>query len=345
MKIESCSNSAMDKNYSGVKHSRRRITVQIIVDVIIWIAVSLVVIYLFLYGKPYKSGFFCDDRSLSYPSIPETISTPVLIAAAFTLSVILVVSVEILNCLDTKCRRPCQWTRDIVFCVKSYIVFMIGFLIQELVVDAVKNKMGVLRPNFFDVCKPQFNKTLCPSYISEYTCTRNEQDKEIRSSRQSFPSGHSALSMYIAVYFCVYIENRLLIRFSRLLKFFIQTGLVCTAILCGLERIKDNKHHPSDVIAGYVLGVTVAVFVHMLVGTKFAKTTSVGKKTKLNTNNTSCDLCCSCEQSPVLNPQTPTSALEDGYFLNMENGRSTSSTKLIALQNNNRNMSVTSEIV
>ncbi|XP_045160349.1 phospholipid phosphatase 1-like [Mercenaria mercenaria] len=334
----------MDKNSSVYRTSRRMITIQIIVDFIIWLAVSLLVLYLFLYGKPYETGFFCDDKSLSYPSIPETITTPVLVAAGFTFSILLVVTVEVLNCLDNKCQRPCQWARDIIFCVKSYVVFMIGFLIQELVVDAVKNKMGVLRPNFFDVCKPQFNGTLCPGYISEYTCTGSEQDKEIRSSRQSFPSGHSAFSMYIAAYFCIYVENRLQIRFSRLLKFFLQSGLIFIAILCGIGRIIDNKHHPSDVIAGYILGIIVAVFVHLMVGKKFVKAPNVKEKTTLHTKEKSCDCCCTCEQSS--DSQTPATLLQNEYYHNIENERNSSSTKLIALQNNNlQNMSVTPEIV
>ncbi|XP_053395888.1 phospholipid phosphatase 1-like [Mercenaria mercenaria] len=336
----------MEENHARGQPIRRRITVRIIVDVIIWLAVSLLVLYLFLFGKPYETGFFCDDKSLSYPSIPETISTPVLVAAGFTFSILLVVLVEGLNCCDNKCLRTCRRSTDLVFCVKSYIVFLIGFLVQELVVDAVKNKMGVLRPNFFDVCKPQFNRTSCPGYISNYTCTGNEENKELRSSRQSFPSGHSAFSMYIAIYFCIYIENRLQIKFSRLLKFFLQSGLVFIAILCGLGRIKDNKHHPSDVIAGYILGIGVAVFVHLVIGRTFMKAAGVKERTTLQTKNKTCDCCCTCENSSDLDPQTPAPLLQNEYFQNIENGKHSSSTKLIALQNNNhRNTSMTSEIV
>lgn len=41
-------------------------------------------------------------------------------------------------------------------------------------------------------------------YISEYVCTNTEVSAtELRDIRQSFPSGHSSFSMYIAAYFCV----------------------------------------------------------------------------------------------------------------------------------------------
>jgi phosphatidate phosphatase len=65
----------------------------------------------------------------------------------------------------------------------------------------------------------------------------------------------------VCISFQIYIEKRLQIRFSKLLKLFLQTGLIFAAILCGLGRIIDNKHHPSDVLAGFVLGSIVAIVV------------------------------------------------------------------------------------
>ena len=59
----------------------------------------------------------------------------------------------------------------------------------------------------------------------------------------------------------MYIEHRLQLRISRLLKIFIQIGLVLVALFNGLGRINENKHHPSDVIAGFISGISVAVFV------------------------------------------------------------------------------------
>jgi hypothetical protein len=46
--------------------------------------------------------------------------------------------------------------------VNMYAIFLVGFIIQQGVVEVIKSRMGVLRPNFFDVCKPHFNVSLCP---------------------------------------------------------------------------------------------------------------------------------------------------------------------------------------
>ncbi|XP_060582235.1 phospholipid phosphatase 3-like [Ruditapes philippinarum] len=332
------------ESISQRKCSRRRIIIRIVLDLIIWIAASLIAVYLFLFEKPYERGFFCDDKSLSYPSVPETISTPVMVAVGLTAALLLIILVELFNYLDNKCRQNYQSASGaiVIFCVKSYIVFMIGFLIQQLFVDAMKNKTGVLRPNFFDVCKPQFNITSCPGFISEYTCAGNDE-KEIRSSRQSFPSGHSSFAMYIAVYFSMYIENHLQIRFSRLMKIFLQTGLILAATLCGLGRIRENKHHTSDVIAGFLLGTIVALFVHIVLWRKYVNEESEKVQQDEQTENAR-ECCCLFKQPTDLDPQT--SSTENGYFQSIEHGRNSSSTKLIALQNNN-NQTITesSEII
>ncbi|WAR23814.1 WUN-like protein [Mya arenaria] len=171
--------------------SRRRITLAIVVDVT-----------LFLIGTPFERGFLCDDPTLSLPFRPETVSTSVLIIAGSCVSILVVLLVELLNAADRKCRHPCKSTKRLGLCIRGFSIFLVGFELQQLVVEFVKTQLGLLRPNFFDVCRPQFNQSLCPGYISEYTCTGSEHGPdEIRDSRLSFPSGHASFSMYIAIYF------------------------------------------------------------------------------------------------------------------------------------------------
>jgi phosphatidate phosphatase len=38
-------------------------------------------------------------------------------------------------------------------------------------------------------------------------------------------------------------------------------GLICFATWIGATRIKDSKHHPDDVIAGFFVGIVVTVLV------------------------------------------------------------------------------------
>ncbi|XP_045160338.2 phospholipid phosphatase 1-like isoform X2 [Mercenaria mercenaria] len=297
----------METMPKGTIWLRHLIIAQISVDVFIWFAVAVPVLFLFLHGTPYDRGFFCDDATLSFPYKQDKLSTSLLLVAGVIVSVLVIVITEVLNSIDIKCRRQCLSSDVIVHCVKNYAIFLAGFILQQFVVEVVKSKMGVLRPNFFDVCKPQFNMSVCPGYITNYTCT-GDDTKEIRDSRLSFPSGHSSLSMYIAVYFCMYIEDRLKISFSRILKLFLQAALIFIAILCGVDRIIDNKHHPSDVVSGFLLGVVVAVFVYYKVGKSVL--ISPCATAEMQISNKSCD-CCTCGQTPEVEPQTPMPLLQN----------------------------------
>ena len=48
---------------------------------------------------------------------------------------------------------------------------------------------------------------------------------------------------------------------SKFLKFFLQLLVVQLGVLCSLSRVSDYKHHWSDVLAGLLLGVLIAVLI------------------------------------------------------------------------------------
>lgn len=59
--------------------------------------------------------------------------------------------------------------------------------------------------------------------------------------------------------FQIYVQQRLRVHFSYLLKVMLQMTLLLTSILCGITRVRDNKHHTSDVMAGFIVGSGVAI--------------------------------------------------------------------------------------
>lgn len=73
--------------------------------------------------------------------------------------------------------------------------------------------------------------------------------------RKSFPSSHSSSSFVMASYGCMYLhrDGELgAIRTSSC------AALLATASLIAYSRVRDNRHHPSDLIAGAVLGTAIA---------------------------------------------------------------------------------------
>lgn len=69
-------------------------------------------------------------------------------------------------------------------------------------VDVAKYSIGRLRPNFMDTCRPTvgyLNCTINQNYIEHFECTKGTPN-EIKESRLSFYSGHSAFSFYATWY-------------------------------------------------------------------------------------------------------------------------------------------------
>ncbi|KAL3868284.1 hypothetical protein ACJMK2_041111 [Sinanodonta woodiana] len=175
--------------------------------------------------------------------------------------------VELLNRLDKKKKCLCD---NPFICLKGFAIFLFGFVMEQLFTEVLKNTVGRLRPNFFDVCRPDFSRIDCSQgYITNYTCTNDEHAASIlRNSHQSFPSGHAAFSMYTAMYLIFYVQKRLNISYSHILKPTMQAALLLVALLCCVTRITDFVHHTSDVTAGIILGVIVACAVFYSLGTK-----------------------------------------------------------------------------
>ena len=59
----------------------------------------------------------------------------------------------------------------------------------------------------------------------------------------------------------LYMEARIHFPQSKFLKFFLQLVVAQLVILCSLSRVSDYKHHWSDVLAGLLLGILIAVLI------------------------------------------------------------------------------------
>ena len=140
-----------------------------------------------------------------------------------------------------------------------------------------KMYVGRLRPNFYAMCGFD-NITL--------TCTADEE--YVLQARSSFPSGHSALSfgsMGCLVWYFLgrsgigRVSNKCLneqdkVTFNPL---FFQKGLfggklgILTAFLpwiyasfVACSRLVDNWHHPSDIVAGSLIGIFCSTLAYHL---------------------------------------------------------------------------------
>ena len=149
-------------------------------------------------------------------------------------------------------------------------LFLFGLFSTGILTDLIKITVGRLRPNFLDVCKPDVDpyKKLCSlgeKYYLEpnidFKCTSSETLK-VEDSRMSFPSGHSSLAFYSMIYLILYTKNRWKCRTMGFTSKLVQLILLMIATFTALSRIRDNKHHPTDVLCGTIIGILFAVIAY-----------------------------------------------------------------------------------
>ncbi|KFM70012.1 putative phosphatidate phosphatase, partial [Stegodyphus mimosarum] len=246
--------------------NKKHVGMKIAADFILLLVVSVPILLFYGVLTPYKRGYFCDDDSIRYPYKESTISDRILYTIGTSVGVIVIALTEALrksenddydNWFIHKWKIP-----NVLQNIYSYCnAFLFGACITELTTDIIKFTIGRLRPNFIDVCRPNFD---CNStsdqhqYIEDYICTGTDYDKII-DGRISFPSGHSSFAFYTMLFTAIYLQKRMACTFSNLFKPFIQYILMLVALLTSLSRILDNKHHWSDVLFGFILGVLICL--------------------------------------------------------------------------------------
>uniref|UniRef100_A0A8C6TJJ1 Phospholipid phosphatase 3 n=1 Tax=Neogobius melanostomus TaxID=47308 RepID=A0A8C6TJJ1_9GOBI len=208
--------------------------------------------------RPYQRGFYCNDSSLYFPYKRSTVPSSVLTSVGLTLPL---VSIVIGECF--RIHQLNEGTKSFIgnpyvaALYKQMGVFIFGCAISQSFTDIAKVSVGRMRPHFLDVCKPDFSTINCSlGYITQYTCTGKES--EVQEARKSFFSGHASFSMYTLLYLAFYLQSRFTWRGARLLRPLLQFTLLMMAFYTGLSRVSDHKHHPTDVLAGFIQGALVA---------------------------------------------------------------------------------------
>ncbi|KAG9338444.1 hypothetical protein JZ751_025848 [Albula glossodonta] len=145
-------------------------------------------------------------------------------------------------------------------------VYAFGLFATDIFVNAGQVVTGNLAPHFLTVCRPNYTALGCQQagvFISQQeACTGNEDD--VLRARRSFPSKEAALSIYAALYVAMYITCTVKTKGTRLAKPALSLGLMCLAFLTGINRVVEYRNHWSDVIAGFIIGGSIATF--MVVG-------------------------------------------------------------------------------
>lgn len=133
-------------------------------------------------------------------------------------------------------------------------VYAVAFGLTNGLTGTLKLYCGYLRPVFFQLCKPDNNMD---------ACTTTNVD-----ARKSFPSGHASLSFCGLMLLSRFVHARFGVASSKTTNSHRRCMSIVSLLPLGLatfiaaSRVVDNRHFPADIVAGAVLGGSLARFVH-----------------------------------------------------------------------------------
>ncbi|XP_030063094.1 phospholipid phosphatase-related protein type 5 [Microcaecilia unicolor] len=246
-------------------------------------------------------GFFCYDSSYSkpYPGPDESSDIPPTLLFSLVAGVpvlVIIVGETVVFCLQVATKDfenqektiltgDCCYINPLVRRTVRFLgIYTFGLFATDIFVNAGQVVTGNLAPHFLTVCKPNYTALGCQQitqFITEAQACTGNPDIIIRA-RKSFPSKEAALSVYAAMYLAMYITNSIKAKGTRLAKPVLCLGLMCFALLTGINRVAEYRNHWSDVIAGFLIGISIAVFLVICVVNNFKGRQSETEKSPID---------------------------------------------------------------
>ena len=221
----------------------------------------------------HKIGFFCNDKSISYPRKEETISTEMLIIINAIVSITIIVIYEHATTFENDVltiysKRHQHWLPRLcaanhlwpIRATKVSLLLVWYIMANGILTDVIKITVGSLRPHFMAVCNPNITCSIGEmQYNSEYTCQEATPTEE-NYARMSFPSGHASMSATVMGFIVVYVQYRCKSpKGFILLKPIMHITMVILATWISMTRVSDYYHHLIDVICGFLQGTIIGM--------------------------------------------------------------------------------------
>ncbi|KAG1939718.1 phospholipid phosphatase 2b [Pimephales promelas] len=227
----------------------------VLVDVLCVVVASLPFVIMNITSRPYERAVNCQDESIGYPVLPDTITHVTLAVVTITCTIIIISSGEAYLVYSKKIHSNSTFNQYVSAIYKVLGAFLFGGAVSQSLTDLAKYTIGRPRPHFIAVCAPK----VCKGYVAPINCTGDS--RLVTEARLSFYSGHSSFGMYCMLFLAFYVQARLNAKWARLLRPTIQFFLVAFAVYVGYTRVSDYKHHWSDVLVGLLQGALIAILI------------------------------------------------------------------------------------
>lgn len=257
--------------------TRNHRIVQTIADLVIIVIVLVIFAFVYFLVDPKIRHFYCNDTDIFFPYVPDTIPFWAIGIAGFLGPFVIILGTELFNIIHDDTERPNKRSGFRTFLIHFFhamSLFIMGIAVTLLLTEIGKRWIGRLRPYFMSVCVPDYSRFNCTSngltgmvynpISSGDICTGDAN--AIKEARYSFPSGHSSFSWFTMLFTIIYLEARLQLVCFRYVKTTIQMACFITAWVTVLSRVSDYHHRFTDILAGSILGIVVALFITLQTG-------------------------------------------------------------------------------
>ncbi|XP_032074694.1 phospholipid phosphatase-related protein type 5 isoform X2 [Thamnophis elegans] len=233
-------------------------------------------------------GFFCYESAYRkpYPGPEEGSAVPPVLLYSLAAGVpvlVIIVGETAVFCLQmatqdfenqekTILTGDCCYINPLVRRTVRFLgIYAFGLFATDIFVNAGQVVTGNLAPHFLSLCKPNYTALGCQQFTQFVSgaeaCSGNPD--LVMKARKTFPSKEAALSIYAATYITMYITHTIKARGTRLAKPVLCLSIMCMAFLTGINRVAEYRNHWSDVIAGFLVGISIAVFLVICVVNNF----------------------------------------------------------------------------
>ncbi|CAF0871689.1 unnamed protein product [Didymodactylos carnosus] len=228
--------------------------------------------------KPVRRAFLCSDLNLYHPQPVKKIIGSEFVRWYYIIRTKAARAVYKINFRKKSYNIP-EWFGNLYIILG---VFIFAACANSFLTNVGKVSVGRLRPHFIPSCFQKYDYTsFCTrpnDWITDYKCIGESSDliKEkdgANDIRQSFPSGHASTAFCGLIFLALYIHQVWCYRNIGLFPYIVQTGCVALAAFIGITRITDHRHHPTDVLAGSLLGTIVAIIAFRYMVAQFKHST------------------------------------------------------------------------
>jgi diacylglycerol diphosphate phosphatase/phosphatidate phosphatase len=232
---------------------------------------------------PVDRPIFADDAAIRYQYSEDSVHYIVAFMAPFGCLVGSILVVEFIVH-----RKSESTTAAIAATIHFLGTAITMFFTVIAITEVTKVYAGRLRPDFLDRCFPPTgyygnNQNIGPGRFNEMKlaeCIEPNKSK-MDDGRQSFPSGHASSAMCVSMYNVMYLvwslyfrnnssaldgvyakntlKARCIAEFAAFFAYLWVLFQIALGWYIGASRFKDNRHHVSDIIAGFVLAIICVV--------------------------------------------------------------------------------------